>query len=84
MIATRWVACLLAAGVVVAGGAAARPAAGAPRLVWRIEEPARGIPARDEDSLYFLTQRHELAAARLVDGRIRWRIPLDPTSPTFG
>lgn len=75
---------LLLAIAIATGGAAAPPAAGAPRLVWRIDEPARGIPARDDESVYFLTQHHELAAVGLRDARIRWRVPVDPTAPTFG
>jgi outer membrane protein assembly factor BamB len=56
----------------------------APRLLWRLAEPGRGVPAADAQSAYFLTQRHELVAASASTGRIRWRVPLESTSPTFG
>lgn len=56
----------------------------APRLLWRLAEPGRGLPAADGQSVYFLTQRHELVAASASTGRVRWRVPMESTSPTFG
>ncbi len=76
----------LLAGALVFGGAAVAAAAAPtdPTLVWRIHEPALGVPAADSETVYALTLNHELVAARIADGRIRWRVPLDSTSPTFG
>lgn len=79
----RMAALLLAGAAIVASGVAASAAGAAPKLVWRIDEPARGVPARDRSSIYFLTRSDELAAVRLSDGHLRWRIPLDVPSPTF-
>jgi outer membrane protein assembly factor BamB len=55
-----------------------------PRLVWHLSEPARGIPARDGQSAYFLTHRRELVAASVTSGRVRWRVPMEATGTTFG
>lgn len=63
---------------------AAQTVEAAPRLVWRIDEDARAIPARDSDSVYFLTHRHEMVAADVDTGRVRWRVPMDSTGDTFG
>jgi outer membrane protein assembly factor BamB len=76
----------LVAGALLAGVLATTTVAAplSPRLVWRLHEPALGVPAADDETVYALTLEHELIAARIADGRIRWRIPLDATSPTFG
>ena len=63
---------------------AAMPPPAAPRLVWQLLEPARGIPAHDGHAVYFLSQRHELLAASMTSGRLRWRVPMDATGATFG
>lgn len=70
--------------LVPASAAAAQWAEAAPRLVWAVPEAARGVPATDGDSVYFLTHRHELVAAEVDTGRLRWRVPVDSTGPTFG
>lgn len=62
----------------------ARSIQGGPRVLWSVNEPARAIPALDGESAYFLSQRHELLAASLATGRVRWRVPMDSTSQTFG
>src|SRR5690606_22036948 len=49
-----------------------------------LAEEARGIPARDPHSVYVLTQKHELVAASVTSGRVRWRVPTDSTGGTFG
>lgn len=67
-----------------ATGVAVARVEGAPRLIWRLVEPARGIPARDGQSVYFLSHEHELIAASVTSGRVRWRIPMDSTGFTFG
>jgi outer membrane protein assembly factor BamB len=74
----------LLVGLIPASAAAGAPDTTSPRLVWQVVEPARGIPARDAQSAYFLTQRHELVAASVTSGRIRWRVPMDSTAETFG
>lgn len=74
-------ALLLLPPVSSAGG---QRAEAAPALVWRVDEEARGIPVRDRDSAYFLTHRHEVVAADLATGRVRWRALTDSTGPTFG
>lgn len=63
---------------------AAQPADAAPRLLWHLAEPARGIPASDGVSVYFMSNRHELLAASVTNGRVRWRVPMDSTGETFG
>jgi outer membrane protein assembly factor BamB len=63
---------------------AATAAAGPPRLVWQLTARARGIPAGDNVSAYFLTHDHELVAVSRTSGRIRWRLPMDSTTTTFG
>ena len=70
--------------LVTAPVAAADPAAAGPRLVWQLAEGARGIPAHDAVSAYFLTQDHALVAASMTSGRVRWRVPMDATATTFG
>lgn len=70
--------------LVAAHVAAAGPAPTGPRLVWQVSEPARGLPARDGQSAYFLTHRHELVAASITSGRVRWRVPMAATATTFG
>jgi outer membrane protein assembly factor BamB len=63
---------------------AAAPPATAPRPLWELAEPARGIPAQDGHAVYFLSQRHELLAASITTGRLRWRVPMEATGATFG
>lgn len=70
--------------VALASSVCASQGEASPRLVWRLAEDARGIPARDAQSVYFLTQRHELMAASVSSGRVRWRVPTDSTGATFG
>jgi outer membrane protein assembly factor BamB len=70
--------------LIAAPAAGAGPAPTGPRLVWQLAEPARGIPARDGQSAYFLTHRHELLAASMTSGRVRWRVPMTTTATTFG
>jgi outer membrane protein assembly factor BamB len=72
------------AGVLVMLAPASVSAAAGPRVVWQLNEPARGIPARDGQSAYFLTHRHELVAASVTSGRVRWRVPMEATGTTFG
>jgi outer membrane protein assembly factor BamB len=79
---TAWLVSLLV--MLTPASVAAAPAATGPRLVWQVVEPARGIPARDEQSAYFLTHRHELVAASVTSGRVRWRVPMEATGATFG
>lgn len=55
-----------------------------PRLVWQLNAPARGIPAYDDVSAYFLTHDRTLVAASATSGRVRWRVPMDATATTFG
>ncbi|ODS57768.1 MAG: hypothetical protein ABS36_04805 [Acidobacteria bacterium SCN 69-37] len=74
-------AALLCMGPMAAGAGAG---SAAPRVLWQLAEPARGIPARDDVSAYFLTQDHALVAASLTSGRVRWRLPFEGASPTFG
>lgn len=70
--------------VMLTPAAAAAAAPAGPRLVWQVMEPARGIPARDDQSAYFLTHRHELVAVSVTSGRVRWRVPMEATGATFG
>ncbi len=63
---------------------AAAPLTAAPRLLWQLPEPARGIPAHDGHAVYFLSQHHELLAASTTSGRLRWRVRMDATGATFG
>ncbi len=70
--------------IVPASATGTQWAEAAPRLAWSIAEEARGVPAADADSVYFLTHRHELVAAEIGTGRVRWRVSVDSTSPTFG
>jgi hypothetical protein len=70
--------------LLIVGHAATVSAASGPRALWHLSLPARGLPAHDAVSAYFLTQNHELVAASLTSGRVRWRLVLDRTSPTFG
>jgi outer membrane protein assembly factor BamB len=78
------VAAMPMAMLMALGSVAATPAAPAPRLLWQLVEPARGIPAQDGHAVYFLSQRHELLAASITSGRLRWRVPMDATGATFG
>lgn len=78
--AIRVAAVLLA----IVASMAAAPLTAAPRLLWQLPEPARGIPAHDGHAVYFLSQRHELLAASTTSGRLRWRVPMDATGATFG
>ncbi len=71
---------LLAFGTAAAVGEASTP----PRLVWQLNAPARGIPAYDDVSAYFLTHDRALVAASATSGRVRWRVPMDATATTFG
>jgi len=82
----RLVVSLAGAACLILGAAevTARPIQVGPRVIWSVNEPARGIPALDSESAYFLSQRHELLAASVATGRIRWRVPMDSTGQTFG
>lgn len=56
--------------------AGARPATGqqsVPRRVWHVPESARGGPAADETSAYFLSRAHEVWAVDIATGHVRWR-----------
>lgn len=75
----------LAAAVVLTSQVSGWHAAeAAPRVMWRIDEPARGIPASDAAAVYFLTHAHEIVAVERASGRVRWRVPTDSTGDTFG
>jgi outer membrane protein assembly factor BamB len=86
-LSARWLVVCVAGAAWLAlnpSAALARSVQSGPRLIWAVNEPARGIPALDAGSAYFLSHRHELLAASVTTGRVRWRVPMDSTSDTFG
>jgi outer membrane protein assembly factor BamB len=50
-----------------------RAPAAAPTRLWAVSEPARGAPATDGVTAYFLTRTHEVIAADADTGGLRWQ-----------
>lgn len=46
-----------------------------PTRLWHVPDPARGGPAADETSAYFLTKSHDVLAVDAATGTVRWRRP---------
>ncbi len=72
--ARRWVG-VLAAGLTVGAfraPAVVRSPLEEPSEVWRAAGHARGSPAVDEDTAYFLSTPHQLVAVDLATGEGRW------------
>lgn len=65
-----------AGGSLVATGQNSAPRQDAvPTRLWHLPDLARGGPAADETSAYFLTKSHEVLAVEAATGTVRWRRP---------
>jgi outer membrane protein assembly factor BamB len=70
--------CAAVVCVAFAQGPAASPpaslaAAATPTRLWQVPEPARGAPASDGLTAYYLTTRHEVFAVDVAAGHARWQ-----------